>query len=339
MDIKGLSNIVNIPENQKKLYETIENEVIPTADQVLAAEEFDDEDEEYKKYLGNIFKKYHLPSTNITISNTTNEEDDEDEDEDEYNNSNNSNNSSNSNNNHLPVNNTGFSSSYDSSMNQRRTFNSNFIRTEPVTSRIYSHPSIPVENPNSKKNQYMEELGKSIGNVSVEDGYNEYQLNEIYNMNEFLLNSFKSAGVEIKPPYNTQEGKTPEQLIQLNKILTSKDAFYRSLNFGREGLESFSRALEYLFDGKKTYLGKYAPNYSGCSSTIAYKVRNMQPQIASLSYRILKFFGEGSILTVLIELLPTLLLYPVTKKSTRSSNSEESGKSLEEKISQIYLNH
>jgi hypothetical protein len=98
------------------------------------------------------------------------------------------------------------------------------------------------------------------------------------------------------------------------RVLRLKNDRLRYQSFAEEGILAGSSVLEWMFDGKKSYVGK-KPDLTGWSATVNMKLRRMRYDTSSFVSDIMQDNNLGPGTRILLELVPSLLLYSKMNKS------------------------
>ena len=105
----------------------------------------------------------------------------------------------------------------------------------------------------------------------------------------------------------------------VHKILRLKNDRNRYCSFAEECILAGSHTLEWMFDGKKTYLGR-RPDLRGWSATVNIKLRRMRYDTSTFVSEVMQDYNLGHGTRIVFELLPSLFLYSKMKKSQYSDN-------------------
>jgi hypothetical protein len=77
--------------------------------------------------------------------------------------------------------------------------------------------------------------------------------------------------------------------------------------------------MEWLFDGKKSYMGR-TPDITGWSASVNVKLRRMRFDTSTFVSEIMEGYDLGPGTRILLELVPSLVLYSKMRKSQHSDN-------------------
>lgn len=99
------------------------------------------------------------------------------------------------------------------------------------------------------------------------------------------------------------------------KILRHKNDHIRCCSFAEEALLFGAYALEELFDGKRSYLGRYKPDLTGYHNQMNVKLRRLRSDTGQIVSAIMQDYNIGPGWRILLELLPNMVLYSKMRSS------------------------
>ncbi len=75
-----------------------------------------------------------------------------------------------------------------------------------------------------------------------------------------------------------------------------------------------AQGMEELFNGKRTWFGRYNPDLSGWSKQVSVKLRRMRHETSQLVGGIMHDYNIGPGMRIILELIPNMFMYARTKK-------------------------
>lgn len=104
--------------------------------------------------------------------------------------------------------------------------------------------------------------------------------------------------------------ETPiEQLRRILRILKRKNDTVRFCSFAEEFAMFAACSLEDLFNGERTWFGKYKPNLTGWHTHVEVKLKRMRYDTRQIVSQFMQGLGVSSLFRVALELIPNMILY------------------------------
>jgi hypothetical protein len=98
------------------------------------------------------------------------------------------------------------------------------------------------------------------------------------------------------------------------RMLRHKNDHNRYCSFADEFLISGAYVLEELFDGKRTWFGRYNPDLTGWHNHVNVKLKRMQYDTGQIVSAAMQEYNIGPTARVALELLPSMLIYSRTRR-------------------------
>ena len=178
-------------------------------------------------------------------------------------------------------------------------------------SNINTHPmqnsekfSFDVEKSNDKKNMLLEQIN-------------------------MLRTNLEDDGIKIADIQLVTTDNTFDEVESVYKQLRYRNDHARYCGFANEFAQMGAYGLEWVFDGKKSYIG-IKPDLTGWSSTLNIKMRRLSYETSSLVSDGMREYNVGNFSRVCLELIPSLFLHAkmrsnkAGKSETRPSNNDVS---------------
>lgn len=136
---------------------------------------------------------------------------------------------------------------------------------------------------------------------------------------DMLITNLKDEGIDVSRVPEVDNSSPIEDIENVHKILRLKNDRNRYCSFAEECILAGSHTLEWMFDGKKQYMGR-RPDLRGWSATVNIKLRRMRYDTSTFVSEVMQDYNLGHGTRILFELLPSLFLYSKMKKSQYADN-------------------
>ena len=136
---------------------------------------------------------------------------------------------------------------------------------------------------------------------------------------DMLITNLKDEGIDVSRVPDVDNSSPIEDIENVHKILRLKNDRNRYCSFAEECILAGSHTLEWLFDGKKQYIGR-RPDLRGWSATVNIKLRRMRYDTSTFVSGVMQDYNLGHGTRILFELFPSLFLYSKMKKSQYADN-------------------
>ena len=104
-------------------------------------------------------------------------------------------------------------------------------------------------------------------------------------------------------------------------MLRHKNDHTRYCSFAEEFLLFGAYALEELFDGKRTFFSRYQPDLTGWHNHVNVKLKRMRHDTGQLVSAVMQDYNIGPGARVLLELIPSAVIYSKMRKQQYSQPS------------------
>lgn len=195
------------------------------------------------------------------------------------------------------------SNMYSNTMNISRDPHMERITDEQKRQRILGHVLDGEENSDFSVEKEKEEDMKAILTEQV----------------DMLLSGLADEGVDVSRIPPITEDSSLKEIEKIHKILRLKNDRNRYCSFAEECILAGSSALEWAFDGNKSYMGR-TPNLEGWSATVNIKLRRMRYDTSTFVSEVMQDYNLGHGTRIALELLPSLFLYSKMKNNQKSDN-------------------
>lgn len=111
-----------------------------------------------------------------------------------------------------------------------------------------------------------------------------------------------------------------EEIDVVLRTLRHKNDRHRCSSLAEEVVLGAAEMVEYAFDGTTVVpFTNYKPNYSGYHNTVLVKLHRMRHETATVVSNIVQHYDIGPMARILIELIPSLLMYPRQQQQQKMS--------------------
>lgn len=160
-------------------------------------------------------------------------------------------------------------------------------------------------------------------NFSIEKEKEEDDKAILLEQIDMLTTNLIDEGIDVsRVPVPIIGGETPstlDEIANIHKMLRLKNDRNRYCSFAEECILAASHTLEWMFDGKKTYIGR-RPDLRGWSATVNIKLRRMRYDTSTFVSEVMQDYNLGHGTRIAFELIPSLFLYSKMKKSQYADN-------------------
>lgn len=129
-----------------------------------------------------------------------------------------------------------------------------------------------------------------------------------------LMSSLAEEDVDLTRIPKVDRNSSYEEVDSVLKMLRHKNDHTRYCSFAEEFLLFGAYALEELFDGKRTWFGRYQPDLTGWHNHVNVKLKRMRHDTGQLVSGVMQDYNIGPGARVLLELVPNMVLYSKMKK-------------------------
>jgi len=196
--------------------------------------------------------------------------------------------------------------------------NSDFF-TEPS----YSQTQVPKSLQYHTKEQENKELIKSVigegsQSISFEEEKREDIKCEMLDEIDSLISSLKDDNVDLSriPEVNKDSSFTDVRTVL--KMLRHKNDHSRYCSLADEFLIFGATALEELFDGERTWFGRYRPDLRGWHNNVNAKLHRMRYDTGQVVSNVMQDYNIGPGARLLLELIPNMLMYSRLKSEQKN---------------------
>lgn len=158
-------------------------------------------------------------------------------------------------------------------------------------------------------------IGRSVPIVDIEQEKKEdSKINMLEEIDSIKL-SLEEDYVDLKSIPNVDKYSKYEDVEAVLKLLRIKNDRLRYCSLAEEFIILGAHGLEDIFDGQKTYFGKYRPDLSGWNKNVQVKLRRMRHDTSTLVSTVMQDYNIGPLPRILLELIPNMFMYAKRKKS------------------------
>lgn len=138
---------------------------------------------------------------------------------------------------------------------------------------------------------------------------------------DYLIISLKDMGVDVSRIPTVDESSDIINVEKVLKILRHKEDYSRYCTFAEEFILSAAHGLEYLFDGKNMWFGRWNPDLTGWNVHVNRKLKRMRTDTGKIVSHIMSDYDIGPFMRVCLELVPSMLLFSKKRSEQNSLNN------------------
>lgn len=204
-------------------------------------------------------------------------------------------------------------------------------RSNPYSGTMYNDGSTSYARDDLASRTQEQERREHIKSINAEMGINSsfsfekekkedikcQMLEEI----DSLINSLQEEDADLSRIPKVDRNSSFEEVEAVLKMLRHKNDRSRYCSFAEEFLLFGAYGLEELFDGKRTWLGRYRPDLTGWHNNVNVKLRRMRHDTSTLVSSIMQDYNIGPGARLLLELVPNMVLYSKTRQQQHGETS------------------
>lgn len=225
------------------------------------------------------------------------------------------------------------SSNFSSSSSSSNSFNyNNYNNTPRVDEGMFEDPSLNFMTNEERRQNVVRNVfdefnkeGETDSNVPVfsiakekEEDEKQRNLEQI----SFLRETLMEEGEDLSRIPNVNSSNSLSEIEAVLKHLVLKNDRKRCCSFAEECILLGAHAIEWIFDGKKTYFG-YKPDMVDWHKSVQTKLRRMRHDTSNVVSSIMSEYKMGSGTRIALELLPSMFLYSKMRKSQHNDTITE----------------
>lgn len=149
-----------------------------------------------------------------------------------------------------------------------------------------------------------------------------------------LMSTLADEDIDLSRIPRVDRNSTYEEVDSVLKMLRHKNDHTRYCSFAEEFLLFGAYALEELFDGKRTWFGRYQPDLTGWHNHVNIKLRRMRHDTGQIVNGMMQDYNIGPGARIMLELVPNMVLYSRMRKQQHG----EPGVFNEEEMLQVQNN-
>jgi len=197
-----------------------------------------------------------------------------------------------------------------------QTRDSVFFEQEPDRERQrYTRDQIRQRNIDA----YMNEIDDSDieGSDDIfEQAKTDDEKHHLLDQVDTLRNILEEDDVDISHIPEVDGQSTLTDIKNAHKMLIKKNDSRRCSSMAEEGVLMVAYALEDVFDGKRTFFGRFKPNLTGWHTTAQSKLRRMRFETSNIVSSAIQTYGIGNMGRIGLELIPSMIIYSKRKQAS-----------------------
>lgn len=137
-----------------------------------------------------------------------------------------------------------------------------------------------------------------------------------------LKMSLEDEGIDTSTIPNPTIHTPIKEVDDILNLLLRKNNRYRYSSLAEEVISAGAEILESFFDGNRTIpLVKWKPDYTGYSSTVNVKLHRLRFDTSQIVGNIIEKHNVSPFSRIMMELVPSLLLYPKIRQKQKSTST------------------
>ena len=160
---------------------------------------------------------------------------------------------------------------------------------------------------------------KDIKHIDLQHVHDEDEKLRLLEEIDMLVSILQENEIDISTVTLPDNSWSLEDIMKVRQRLRLKNDRNRCRTFAEEIFLAAAHGLEYVFDGEKTYFGR-RPDLSGWSDTVNVKLRHMRYDTSSFVNDVMKQHSFGPASRIMLELIPSMILYSRAKKKNYGDN-------------------
>jgi len=137
-----------------------------------------------------------------------------------------------------------------------------------------------------------------------------------------LKMSLEDEGIDTSTIPNPTIHTPIKEVDDILNLLLRKNNRYRYSSLAEEVISAGAEVLESFFDGNRTIpLVKWKPDYTGYSSTVNVKLHRLRFDTSQIVGNIIEKHNVSPFSRIMMELVPSLLLYPKIRQKQKSAST------------------
>lgn len=130
-----------------------------------------------------------------------------------------------------------------------------------------------------------------------------------------LISILSDEDIDLSRIPKVTQNSSYEEVEAVLRMLRHKNDHTRYCTFAEEFMLFGAYAMEELFDGKRTWFGRYQPDLTGWHNHVNVKLKRMRHDTGQLVSNVMQDYNIGSGMRILLELVPSVILYSRMRKS------------------------
>jgi hypothetical protein len=190
-----------------------------------------------------------------------------------------------------------------------------------------------------KRNHINNVLGSTtqtdIDNFSLDKEREEDEKCAMLAEIDYLLDSLKDEGVDISRIPKVDDSNDSKSIEKILKVLRHKVDHARYCTFAEEFMLSGAHGLEYLFDGKNMWFGRWNPDLTGWHVHVNRKLRRMRTDTGKIVSHVMNDYDIGPFMRVCLELIPSMFLFSKKRSEQNGLSTYNLDKDMSRSINEL----
>jgi hypothetical protein len=190
------------------------------------------------------------------------------------------------------------------------------LRREIDVPRLKLGPDMKIHTEEQERRSHIESVigsNDSGTNFSFEKEKKEDMKCQMLAEIDQLTGALLEEDVDLTRIPEVSKNSTYSEVETVLKMLRHKNDHTRYCSFAEEFLLFGAYALEDLFDGKRTWFGRYNPDLGGWHNHVNVKLKRMKHDTGQVVSDIMRDYNIGPTARIILELVPNMILYSKMK--------------------------
>jgi hypothetical protein len=171
----------------------------------------------------------------------------------------------------------------------------------------------------SKVNDVLKDIGNNEMEFDIEKEKEEDDKASLLEQIDMLKITLEDDGIDVSGVPTINKQSSMKEVHSIYKILRLKNDRNRYCSFAEELILAGSYGIEYMFDGKKDWMGR-KPDLTGWSDTVKVKLRRMRYETSTFVQEVMQEYNMSAGMRLALELLPSMFLYSRNRRLTKNDN-------------------
>ena len=171
----------------------------------------------------------------------------------------------------------------------------------------------------NKVNDVFRDINENEIEFDIEKEKDEDNKTSLLEQIDMLKITLEDDGIDVSGVPTITKNSPIKEIHSVYKILRLKNDRNRYCSFAEELILAGSYGIEYMFDGKKDWMGR-KPDLTGWSDTVKVKLRRMRYETSTFVQEVMQEYNMSAGMRLALELLPSMFLYSRNRRLTKNDS-------------------